>query len=117
MPNGAMPSLKVIRLTIAILMPAGEVSLADTAARLGVKERALQQYLAGLGTSFRDQIAEVRVIRARQLLTKTDMPVSEIASRLGFANARSFRRAFLRKSEIGPDAFRRQYKAAKAKSA
>jgi len=104
------PSRPVIRATIAALLPSGDASLKRTAHRLGVGVRPLQSHLAGGRTSYSEQLDDVRVKRARQLLAGTDMRISEIAKRLGFAHAGGFDRAFSRIMKIQPRAYRRQHR-------
>lgn len=108
-----MPSLRLVRMTIASLLAGSDVSLARVADRLAVTPRSLQRHLSALGTNYREQVAQVRMVRARQLLAKTDLQIEEIAFRLGFAHASGFRRAFIHSMRMQPHAFRRARKALK----
>lgn len=103
-----MPSLQLIRATIAALLPSGDLSLQRTAFRLGVNSRSLQRHLFGMGTSYSEQVMDVRLKRACQLLEKTNMRVSEIAAELGFAHASGFSRAFMRRLKVQPRIYRKQ---------
>ena len=48
----------------------------------------------------------VRLARAAELLTRTDLPVKTVAARVGYSSRSSFTRAFLTSHRIGPTAFR-----------
>ncbi len=104
----AMPSLQLIRVTIAALLPSGDLSLRRTAWQLGINPRSLQRHLAGMGTSYSEQVMDVRLKRACQLLEKTNMRVSEIAAELGFAHASGFSRAFIRRLKVQPRIYRQR---------
>jgi AraC family transcriptional regulator, activator of mtrCDE len=51
-------------------------------------------------------LKEVRLDRAAELLTRTDLPVKAIAARVGYSSRSSFTRAFLATHHVGPSAFR-----------
>jgi AraC-like DNA-binding protein len=69
-----------------------EVSAEAVATALGTTARSLQRHLADAGATFRDVLAQVRR-RRRDELQRTGLGESDIATRLGFANARSMRRS------------------------
>jgi AraC-like DNA-binding protein len=48
----------------------------------------------------------LRLARAAQLLTRTDLPVKAVAGRVGYASRSAFTRAFVARHGIGPLAFR-----------
>ena len=48
------------------------------------------------------------MIRAEDLLRRTDLSLAEIAEKCGFANAFSFSRSFRREHGIPPAAYRKQ---------
>ena len=81
-------------------------SLADTARRLGLSPRSLQRRLEAFGTSFQDLCEEIRIALAKELLTQTTMPMSEVAIRLGFANQANLTRAIKRWFGASPRAVR-----------
>lgn len=82
-------------------------TLEDVASRLHVSSRTLIRRLRAAGTTFQDQVDEVRYGRALDLLDGTDMPLNTIAATLGFADTAGFTRAFKRWSGIGPGEHRR----------
>ena len=51
-------------------------------------------------------LKEVRLDRAAELLTRTDLPVKAIAARVGYSSRSSFTRAFQASHHVGPAAFR-----------
>jgi AraC-like DNA-binding protein len=51
-------------------------------------------------------LKDVRLARAAELLTRTDLPVKTVAARVGYSSRSSFTRAFLGSHHIGPTAFR-----------
>jgi AraC-like DNA-binding protein len=53
-------------------------------------------------------LKEVRLDRAAELLTRTDLPVKAIAARVGYSSRSSFTRAFLASHRVGPTAFREE---------
>jgi AraC family transcriptional regulator len=53
-------------------------------------------------------VAEWRLQRADRLLLETDLPLKEIAYRLGFANAANFSTSFSKERELTPGQFRRR---------
>ncbi len=77
---------------IEMRMPNGDVSTAAIAKAMATTVRSLQRHLADAGTSFRDVLAHVRM-RRRAELARGGLSETEIAHRLGFADARSMRRS------------------------
>jgi AraC-like DNA-binding protein len=70
--------------------------------------RSLQRHLAGMGTSYSDMVAEVRLDTACYLLLESNARISEIALRLGYAGTSSFSRVFMRLTKMRPVIYRRQ---------
>lgn len=69
------------------------------------------QYLSAAFTKeFRmpvtEYIASLRIERAKDLLITTGMPISEIAARVGYQDAKYFSRIFQRQTGLSPRAFR-----------
>lgn len=103
-----VPSLYSVRAAIAASLHHGDAALQRTARQLGLSPRSLQRHLAGMGTSYSDMVAEVRLDTACHLLLASDKRVSEIALRLGYAGASSFSRVFMRLIKMQPVIYRRQ---------
>ncbi|MFZ6861964.1 helix-turn-helix domain-containing protein [Undibacterium sp. Ji67W] len=68
---------------------------------LGISPRSLQRLLAREGTSYFQIIENIRIDRAKRLL-QTDLSQELIAEQLGYSDARSFRRAFKRWTNLSP---------------
>ncbi|MCU7370547.1 AraC family transcriptional regulator [Paucibacter sp. O1-1] len=76
------------------------------AAQVNVSERTLRRRLVAQEASYSGLRDETRYERARDLLINTPMSIAEVAQALGYADARSFRRAFKRWSGVLPTALR-----------
>ena len=77
------------------------------AAELRLSPATLRRRLRAEGQGFAAIRAEIRLMRARQLLRDTDLSVAEIAARLGYGEPSAFHRAFLKIAGTTPAAFRR----------
>jgi AraC-like DNA-binding protein len=75
------------------------------AQKLGMSTRSLRRHLVREGTSFRALSDNARNDRAKKMI-HSGIPFDAIAEKLGYADERSFRRAFLRWNEVTPSAFR-----------
>ena len=63
-------------------------------------------FAARLGTTLKAYITSLRLRDARELLTETDMSISQISMELGFGSIRSFNRVFAQEEGISPSAYR-----------
>ena len=80
----------------------GASGVAETARRLGMSTRALQRRLDELGTSYQVMCDEVRRSLALELLQHSNLPMGEIAWRLGFSNQANLTRAAKRWFDATP---------------
>ncbi|WP_246667890.1 MULTISPECIES: AraC family transcriptional regulator [Bradyrhizobium] len=103
-----MPSAQAVRAVIAASLRHGDATLDSTARALKISSRTLQRHLGRMGTSHSEMLAEVRLKIACRLLVDSGKPLSEIAKFLGYSNASSFSRIFVRLMQIKPVAYRRQ---------
>jgi AraC-like DNA-binding protein len=71
-------------------------SLHRVARRLSLSPRTVQRRLAEYGTTWQEQLDAARRVRAERLLGETRLPFQAVASRLGYTDARSLRRAVQR---------------------
>lgn len=78
------------------------------AAELGVSTRTLRRHLDMAGTNYRALLDEVRQALAEEMLTTTPLSVSDVAIRLGYAEASTFIHAFKRWTGRTPTAYRRE---------
>lgn len=87
-------------------------SLDDLAQRIGVSARQLRRlFVEHLGAPPIDVHTTRRLLFARQLLTETALPVTEVALASGFGSLRRFNAAFAQANRITPRELRRQPRA------
>jgi AraC family transcriptional regulator of adaptative response / DNA-3-methyladenine glycosylase II len=90
------------------------VRMPDLAARLGVTERHLRRVFAQAhGVSPIDYLTTQRLLQAKQLLTDTDLPVTEVALACGFESLRRFNAVFAEQVRLKPTELRRAGSAAR----
>lgn len=82
------------------------LSLAEVATRLNMSARTLQRRLSEAGVNFRQLQGQERMSGARRLLRDTDLPVAEIAWRLGYTETSAFNHSFRRAFGMSPRAWR-----------
>ena len=91
-----------VRAALVELLPAGAGTTHRVARHLGVSTRTLQRRLGEEGATFGDVLADVREELARHYLTKSALPLTEIAFLLGYDDPNSFHRAFNRRTGRTP---------------
>jgi AraC-like DNA-binding protein len=84
----------------------GQSTARQVASVFGLQERTFHRRLHAAGTSFRTELDRARRLVSEQLLVGTELPVSDIAGALGYADSSGFIRAFQRWSGISPSAWR-----------
>jgi AraC family transcriptional regulator of adaptative response / DNA-3-methyladenine glycosylase II len=83
-------------------------ALPEIAARLGVTDRHLRRIFAQAhGVTPIDYLTTRRLLLAKQLLTDTGMPVTQVALATGYASLRRFNAAFSERYRMSPSALRR----------
>jgi len=81
----------------------------DLARRSAMSSRTFaRRFVAETGTTPHQWVTDQRVLRARQLLEDTDLPVEAVARDAGFGSAALLRHHFTRCTGITPTAFRTQ---------
>ncbi|MEK8048102.1 Ada metal-binding domain-containing protein [Ideonella margarita] len=94
------------------------VSLADLAGRLGVTDRHLRRiFAAEFDVSPIDWLTTHRLLLAKQLLTDTRLPVTQVALASGFGSLRRFNDAFASHYRLAPGALRKAGEPRNAKTA
>ncbi|MEU1396039.1 helix-turn-helix domain-containing protein [Micromonospora zamorensis] len=85
-------------------------SVRDLARQARKSERSLTRHFQEqLGTSPGQWLLNQRIDAARQLLELTDLPVAEVATRVGFSSALNLRRRFQTRVGTTPSAYRRVF--------
>ncbi|QNP60254.1 DNA-3-methyladenine glycosylase 2 family protein [Paenacidovorax monticola] len=88
--------------------PEGGALVAQLAARLGVSDRHLRRIFdAALGVSPLQYLQTRRLLAAKQLLTDTGLPITQVALASGFASVRRFNAAFTAHYGLNPTQLRR----------
>src|SRR5579871_225346 len=80
---------------------------AEIASELGLSLRTFHRRLADDGQSYQSIVDDMRRTLATELLENTNMGIDQIAERVGFADATSFRKAFRKWTNRSPSDFRR----------
>ena len=85
------------------------VSIPALAARLGVTDRHLRRiFAASHGVGPHDYLTTQRLLLAKQLLTDTAQPVTQVALASGFDSLRRFNAAFVERYRFNPTQLRRE---------
>jgi AraC family transcriptional regulator of adaptative response / DNA-3-methyladenine glycosylase II len=96
------------RLMTQAVLAGEDVRLPVVAARLGVTDRHLRRiFAAEHGVAPLDFVTTQRLLHAKQLLTDTELPVTQVALASGFASVRRFNAAFAERYRLSPSAVRR----------
>jgi AraC family transcriptional regulator of adaptative response / methylphosphotriester-DNA alkyltransferase methyltransferase len=91
---------------------ARDLQLEGVARSLATSRRQLQRAFAEVGnTSFRDELAKVRMHHARQLLASDSIPVRTVASCVGYHQPAQFAKSFRRHHGEAPSSYRKQTRA------
>jgi AraC family transcriptional regulator of adaptative response / DNA-3-methyladenine glycosylase II len=84
------------------------VRMPELAARLGVTERHLRRVFGEAhGVSPIDYLTTQRLLQAKQLLTDTELPVTEVALACGFESLRRFNAVFAEQVRLKPTELRK----------
>jgi AraC family transcriptional regulator of adaptative response / methylphosphotriester-DNA alkyltransferase methyltransferase len=86
-----------------------DLQLEGVARTLATSRRQLQRAFAEVGdTSFRDELAKVRMHHARALLAADAIPVRTVAASVGYHQPAQFAKSFRRYHGQAPSAYRRE---------
>ncbi|OLP00247.1 AraC family transcriptional regulator [Mycolicibacterium porcinum] len=107
--HGQRPSgiADAVRSVVRQLLPTGELSAQLVARQFGIHPKTMQRRLAAEGTTFPDLVDQIRRELAHRLLVGTDLPVSQAARQLGYAEHSVFTRACKRWFGLTPITYRR----------
>jgi len=85
------------------------LQVADVAKHVHTTVRSLSRhFLAAMGRTMTDEIARLRLERAKRLLVESNQPIKQLAMDCGFSDATYFGRVFLQAEGVTPSEFRRQ---------
>lgn len=102
----------------AAVAAGSDLYLPRVAERLGVTDRHLRRvFHSAHGVTPVDYLTTRRLLMAKQLLTDTPLPVTEIAHMSGFASLRRFNAAFSGRYRLSPTALRKDSKDSSAPGA
>lgn len=96
------PLVATIREAIAVELATSGAELPRVAKRLAMSTRTLQRRLEEVGTSYQDIVDGVRAGMARALLREKSRSIVDVAFELGYADLKSFYRAFRRWTDTTP---------------
>ena len=86
-------------------------SQGELAAMLRISSRTLARSLEAEGCEYRALSSSIRHARALELLRNTDLPLAEIADRLGYSDAANFSRAYRKLEGCSPGEHRQALRA------
>jgi AraC-like DNA-binding protein len=104
--NSSMRFIDVVRGALHQMVLGGTASARNVALLFGIHERTLRKRLTAERTSLQQLVSQTRFELAKQLLENTELPLSEIAAALRYADAAVFSRAFRSWSETSPREWR-----------
>jgi transcriptional regulator GlxA family with amidase domain len=84
--------------------------VAELAVRSGLSARTLERrFRTATGLAPIAYVQSLRIAEARRRLERSDLPVEQIASKVGYENTAFFRRLFKRITRLTPGAYRRKF--------
>lgn len=87
------------------------IRVEDVLEHVAVSRSVLQRrFRAGLGRTIHSAIASVRLSRAKALLAETDLPLPEVAHRVGYSSLEYLITSFRTLTGMTPGAFRKEHK-------
>jgi AraC-like DNA-binding protein len=102
---GSSSLADVVAARVATSLPeSGDIG--EVARALHMSPRTLQRRLELEGTTFSEVLDRARLSAARALLSERELPLAEVASRLGFSDVATFSRAFKRWTGMPPGQWR-----------
>jgi AraC-like DNA-binding protein len=104
--NSTMSFVDIVRGALHQMVLSGASSAENVALLFGMHERTLRKRLTAERTSLQQLVSQTRFELAKQLLENTELPLSEIASALRYADAAVFSRAFRSWSKTSPREWR-----------
>ena len=88
---------------------ASDLQIESVARSLATSRRQLQRAFSEVGaTTFRDELAKVRMHHARVLLSADEIPVRAVAVRVGYHQPAQFAKSFRRHHGESPSVYRKR---------
>jgi len=97
-----------IKGAIRKLLPEGQCSIQAIANLMACDKRTLQRNLKEEGVSYQQLLDEVRYALAREYLRDSAMPLTNLATMLGYTEVSAFSRAFKKQFGVSPSEWRKQ---------
>lgn len=91
-----------------------DLQIHDIAADTFASRRQIQRVMEEHRTTFRAELARIRMDRAAELLATTTLPVREVALRVGYRQPAQFAKAFRLRHGAAPSTYRGEQGAARA---
>jgi len=86
-----------------------DISLEKVSSELGLSIHYVSKYFKEkMGMNFIDYLLELRVTKAKKLLTDSELQIQEIAEEVGYLNTNSFIRMFRKYTGVSPGEYRKQ---------
>lgn len=95
---------------LRLLLKDGLPRKEKVAEKFHMTERTLQRHLQQAGTSYQEILDQLRRELAERYLLQSTLAIQDIASYLGFSEARSFHRSFKSWTGMTPGEYRERYK-------
>jgi len=87
------------------------IEIGDIAAELSTSERTLSRRVVDeTGMTWICLLRRIRIIRARELLTTTELQITRVASEVGYSSQSAFNRAFKEETLLTPSEFMSNFK-------
>lgn len=102
------PILIELKKKILKQLQSGNCQMRDIALELSVSERSLQRRLAQKNTSFEALVEETRKELAKALIEITELPLTEVAEKVGYSSLAAFSRASKSWFGVPPSEMRRK---------
>jgi AraC family transcriptional regulator, regulatory protein of adaptative response / methylphosphotriester-DNA alkyltransferase methyltransferase len=100
----------LLREAIAVMEAdyAADLRLDDVARRIATSRRQLQRIYNEIGgTTFRDQLTQVRMDKAAELLSQNHSTIRDVAYSVGYRQPAQFAKAFRARHGVSPSEYRR----------
>ncbi|WP_197451414.1 AraC family transcriptional regulator [Rosistilla oblonga] len=116
-PEGSAPTVERLHRLLTSCLPSGELpTLGEVAGRVDVSQATLKRRLAEAGTTYQRLLDRIRFDSACELLLDADVPLGEIARRLGYSGTNNFIRSFRRMTGTTPELYRRKSRGGNAEA-